>query len=52
MQANRICVCRVTEELHILSDNTSYASATCLNMRSDSILLFGFLSGCHFNANL
>lgn len=36
---------------HSPSDNTSYASATCLNFLSASSLFSGFLSGCHFSAS-
>ena len=36
---------------HTPSDNTSYASATCLNFLSASSLFSGFLSGCHFSAS-
>lgn len=31
----------------LLSDSTSYASATSLNFLSANSLLSGFLSGCH-----
>lgn len=34
----------------LLSDSTSYASATSLNFFSANSLLSGFLSGCHCRA--
>lgn len=37
---------------HSPSDNTSYASEISLKRLVASSMLSGFLSGCHFNANL